>query len=91
MRTHDRWLLASGPLLGLAFVLLAVLGDSGPGFFVFSLVAAAGLVVVAPLVQVALARIPRLYGRPGVRSAIALATVALALVLLSAAAVFNQW
>jgi hypothetical protein len=91
MPIRDRWFLACGPLLGLSLVLLAVLGNSGPGFFVFSLVGALGLVVVAPLVQLVLVRVRRLDACPGLRAALGVGTVALALSLVSAAAVFNQW
>ena len=91
MPLRDRCFLACGPLLGLALVLLSVLGNAGPGFFMFSLIAALGLVVFAPLVQVLLTRTAWLTARPGLRAALGLGTIGLALSIVSAAAVFNQW
>ena len=91
MSLRDRCFLACGQLLGLALALLSLLGNAGPGFFTFSFVAALGLVVFAPLAQVLLARSRWFTGRPGLRAVVGLGAVALALCILSAAAVFNQW
>jgi len=80
-----------GPLFGLALVGLAIVGNSGPGFFVFSLAAAVGFVVVVPAIQLALRGTPRFKHRPGAACAIALGIVSVALLAISGASTFNQW
>jgi hypothetical protein len=83
--------LALGPALGVLLIALVVAGNSGPGAFVFSLVVAAGLAVVAPVLQLVLRRVGRLKNRPGLRFAIAAGAVVLAMFAVASAALFNQW
>lgn len=80
-----------GPFLGVALVLLAFGSGSGPGFVVFSLAAALGFVVVAPLLQLALGRSRPFMHRPGAACVVALAIVVVGLMVVSLAPVFNQW
>jgi hypothetical protein len=70
---------------------LSVLGGSGPGFLYFSLVAAVGFALVAPVLQALLYRTNHFSQRHGGACAVALFLVAFGLFLLSHATVFNQW
>jgi multisubunit Na+/H+ antiporter MnhG subunit len=83
--------LTLGPAVGISLIALAVAGNSGPGFFIFPLVAAAFLVFLTPLLQLVLSRASRLKNRPGVTFALALGIVILGWFALSGVAVFNQW
>ena len=79
-----------GPLLGISIFFFAIGSGSGPGLILFSLVAAVGFAVVAPLLQLALGR--RLFvGRPGTACVAALAVVVVGLMVVSLAPVLNQW
>ena len=89
--TRSTLLLLAGPVLGVSVVLLAISGNSGPGFFFLSLAAAAGFVLAVPLIQLLLHRTASYGQRPGAALVFALAVVFAALVVASRAPLFNQW
>jgi hypothetical protein len=84
-------LFVPGPFLGVSLVFLAFGAGSGPGFLLFSLAAALGFVVFAPLLQVVFSRRRQFMHRPGVACLLALGIVTVALMVASLAPVFNQW
>jgi hypothetical protein len=89
--TRGTLLLFAGPALGISMVGLAILGNSGPGFLFFALAAAAGFVLIAPLIQLLLHRTASFGQRPGTALVFALAVVILGLFVISGASLFNQW
>lgn len=80
-----------GPLFGVSVVALAILANSGPGFFFFSLAAATAFVFLTPLIQFVLHRTSTFQVRRGAACIVAMAIVTVGLLAVSGAPVFNQW
>ena len=80
-----------GPALGVSLVALSVLGNAGPGFFVFSVLIGFTLLVVAPLIQLVLLALPRYRGRYGTVCALSLAGIFGAAAIPVFLGMFNFW
>lgn len=80
-----------GPVLGIGLVLLAIAGNSGPGFFLLTLVALPVLGLVVPSVQLVLRRSAWFSSRPIAGLSLALAGALGTIVAVSTLPVFNQW
>lgn len=78
-----------GPILGASVITLAVLRNSGPGFFFFSIAVAGAFGVLVPLLVFTLRRSRFLSGKPGSALAIAIAIVVVLLLALSGTGLFN--
>jgi hypothetical protein len=88
---NSAWLWLPGPLFGVSLIALAVIGNSGPGFFFFSIAAAVGFVVLTPLIQFVLYRTPQFRARRRAACIVAIAVVTVGLLTVSGAPIFNQW
>lgn len=82
---------ACGPLFAILLMAMSIFGNSGPGFFLFALVAAVLFALVAPIVQAGLRRTRKFSRRPIAAAAVSICFVLTPLVLISGMAIFNQW
>lgn len=81
----------AGPFVGILLVAISLIGNSGPGFFLFSLMAAGIFTIVMPAVQYTVRRLRRFADHPIISAFIGFSVVAVFMLLLSSAVVFNQW
>jgi len=80
-----------GPLLAVLLVTYSASGHGGPGFFFLSIIAAALLMLVVPLLQLGLLATPRYRGRYVVVCGLALLIVFSGVVLLAVSGMFSFW
>jgi hypothetical protein len=89
MRDTISWVL--GPALGVLLIAASIVGNSGPGFFLLALVAGVFFTILVPIMQLGVRRTAMFAERPIAAFLIALAVALGALLLVSGAAIFNQW
>lgn len=90
-KIRERVTWAIGPLLAALLILTSIVGNSGPGFFLFALVAGGLLGIAMPLMQLFIRRARAFAGRPIATALVALILVFLVLAAISGAILFNQW
>jgi hypothetical protein len=81
----------AGPFVGALLVAIALIGNSGPGFFLFSIGAAGFFTVLMPAVQCTVRRLRRFEDHPIISAIVGFGVVVVLLILASSAVVVNQW